>query len=464
MELSVTNFFTHYVIHPQADELEGWEKNIALISSVVLGILTLGLLHFAVYICSEAESPLNARDITVLTPRAPRGDAEVGEADDAASRASYAPPARLLLLEGDYGTVACRIYGLLSKTIPRFSDNWTLESATRSLLRMNNLIAVRGVPGASMVGPADYLGNLEDPDQYLYTIQAGTPPVFYRIPLTDENFRQDPVLTPFDNSVPTIVRVNWVSGKQTDLVRAKRAEYHVPESQNQHSIFPDPGLLEVDRKRIELRLFDPRGVDLSSFKARLVDNSAPFQITKEKLPSKEEYRLITYFYEGGYAQWQVESGSGLFLETHTFAQTITPVRPDSGGFVTLARRNETPGELEIIGVRVPYGHTLIIENGSIHGDSTLNGFFLMGMTSDHTIMSTADTVFLKHSQTKENVEMVIRDLEENPNTIPLDNPAGVEMTPHVIYKGASEEDRRTFKQSIQGKSLIFNPSSTEYWK
>src|SRR5690242_11290945 len=116
MELSVSNFFTHYVIHPQADELEGWEKKIALISSVVLGILTLGLLHFAVYMFSDAESPLSARDITV---------------------ASYTPPARLLLLEGNYGTVACRIYGLLSKTIPRFSDNWTLESATRSLLRMN---------------------------------------------------------------------------------------------------------------------------------------------------------------------------------------------------------------------------------------------------------------------------------------------------------------------------------------
>src|SRR5438045_4085077 len=77
---------------------------------------------------------------------------------------SFDQPTRLLLLDGDDGTVACRIYGdLMSATIPRFSDNWTLESATRSLLRMKNLTAVRGIPGASMVGPVDYLGNLEEP-------------------------------------------------------------------------------------------------------------------------------------------------------------------------------------------------------------------------------------------------------------------------------------------------------------
>lgn len=72
---------------------------------------------------------------------------------------SYAPvtfdePKRLLLLDGEDGTVACRIYGpLMSGTLPRFSDNWTIESATRSLLRMKNLTAVRGHLGAGMMGP-----------------------------------------------------------------------------------------------------------------------------------------------------------------------------------------------------------------------------------------------------------------------------------------------------------------------
>ena len=66
------------------------------------------------------------------------------------TQASYDEPTRILLLDGDDGSIACRIYGtLMSSTIPRFSDNWTIESATRSLLRMNNLTAVRGTPGAA---------------------------------------------------------------------------------------------------------------------------------------------------------------------------------------------------------------------------------------------------------------------------------------------------------------------------
>jgi hypothetical protein len=76
---------------------------------------------------------------------------------------------------------------LTSGTIPRISENWRLESATRSLLRMQNLAAVRGVPGASMVGPVDYLGNLEDPHKYLYTITDQFPPQFYRKPISDQD-------------------------------------------------------------------------------------------------------------------------------------------------------------------------------------------------------------------------------------------------------------------------------------
>jgi len=88
---------------------------------------------------------------------------------------------RLLLLDGDDGSVACRVYGnLMSATLPRFSKNGRLESATRSLLRMQNLTAVRGIPGSSMIGPLDYLGNLEEPHQYLYTIENQFPPTFNR--------------------------------------------------------------------------------------------------------------------------------------------------------------------------------------------------------------------------------------------------------------------------------------------
>lgn len=379
---------------------------------------------------------------------------QCAQVESSQSPASFDQATRLLLLDGDDGTVACRIYGnTMSATIPRFSDNWTVECASRSILRMNNLIAVRGLPGASMVGPMDYFGNLENPHQYLYTIQNSFPPVFYRTPITNENAARTPSLQPFDSSVVTTIRSRWMRGRNLDPQTVER--YHVS---IQHSLFDSPGVLEVDRDRIELQYFDPRGVDLSSFKAHLVDNSVPFQITKRPLPSKDNYRLITYSYEPGYADWQIQHGSGLFLETHDFSQTITPITPDSKGYVVLARRNSHPGELELIAVQIPYGSTLIVDEDCIHGDTTLNGFFMMGMTSDHTTMRTANSVFLKFPGTGENVQM---HMMGRPAAIDAND---VQVPPnYMIYKNPSPADRQRFKNLTQGKNFIFNPSSREYF-
>src|SRR5579872_3004421 len=178
--------------------------------------------------------------------------------------ATFDEPKRLLLLDGDDGTVACRVYGrLISGTIPRISNNWRLESATRSLLRMQNLTAVRGIPGASMVGPVDYLGNLEEPHQYLYTIKNQFPPLFYRELIPDGHQEND--LKAFDSNFLTVVKANWLSGKQDDVIREKKLEYNVTQKHLRQSLFIDPGLLEIDRNVIELKYFDPRGVDLSTF-------------------------------------------------------------------------------------------------------------------------------------------------------------------------------------------------------
>lgn len=374
---------------------------------------------------------------------------------------TFDEPKRLLLLDGDDGTVACRIYGRwMSATIPRFSDNWRLESASRSLLRMQNLTAVRGIPGASMVGPIDYLGNLEEPHKYVYTIKDEFPPAFYRELVTDREQANKDGLKEFDTKFLTVIKANWISGKEKKSIREKQLEYHVTQKHLKQSLFLDPGLLEIDRSQIELKYFDPRGVDLSTFKARLTHNQTPFQITQKPLPSKDEYRLVTYLYEPLYSAWQVESGSGLFLEKHQFSQTITPLTPDSKGFVALARTNEIFNELEIVGIQIPYGYTLIIEEDCIHGDTTLDGFFMMGMTSDHTTMRTADTVFLKYAQTKENVVMVMVGMEDKPAT---DSLFGV-PPPYVIYKNASEIDRAKFRELTYGQNLIFNPFSREYWK
>ncbi len=369
------------------------------------------------------------------------------------SIASFEEPKRLLLLDGDNGSVACRVYGgLMSATIPRFSENKTLESATRSLMRMKNLTAVRGLPGASMVGPADYLGNLESPHQYLYTIQNGFPPLFYRYALEKEERLE---LEPFDDSMVSVVKAHWIHGGE-DLMEKKQVEYHLTPKHLRQSIFPNPGILKISQKIIELKAFDPRNVDLGSFKARLVNHSVPFSITRKPLPPKDEYRLVTYLYEPLYADWQINHGSGLFLEKHHFSQTITPITPQSKGFVTLARASQNPDELELIAIEIPYGYTLIIEEGCIHGDTTLNGFFMMGMTSDHTTMGTANTVFLKYPETKENVIMVLEGSKPSmqPNDIPH---------PYVIYKEDTDNNRAKFKELTQGKNFIFNPFSREYF-
>ena len=376
------------------------------------------------------------------------------------SLASFGESKRLLLLDGEDGTVACRIYGhLMSGTIPRFSDHWTLESATRSLLRMKNLTAVRGPYGSSMVGPLDYFGNLEEPHKYLYTITPEFPPLVYRRPISAECQENHAGFEELDIHLPTVITAHWISGKE-EIFEEKKKEYNISPKNLRQSLFLDPGLLEIDKDLIELQYFDPRKLDLSSFKARLVPNHLPFQITKKALPSKDDYRLVTYLYEPHYADWQIEQGSGLFLEQHKFSQTITPITSSSKGYVVLARTNEEPNELELIGVQIPYGHTLIIEEGCIHGDTTLNGFFMMGMTSDHTTMRTADTVFLKSHQTKKNVRMVMVGVEDQSV---LDTFMAL-PPPYVIYHYASEMDRQKFRALTHGQNFVFNPFSHEYWQ
>lgn len=373
---------------------------------------------------------------------------------------TYETPKRLLLLDGDDGTVACRIYGgLLSGTIPRFSDNGTIESATRTLLRMNNLTAVRGVPGASMVGPVDYFGNLENPHQYLFTIKNEFPPLFYRQPIPDGN-QESLELKDFDPNLITVIKANWVCGKDYQHINEKNIDYGITKRHLRQSLFKDPGLLEVDRERIDLRWFDPRDVDLSSFKVRLVNNQVPFRITTKELPSKDEYRLVSYLYESHYADWQFEKGSGHFLEQHKFSQTMTPITPDSAGFIVLARTNEIPDELELIGVQIPFGYTLVVEDGAIHGDTAFNGLFMMGMTSDHKTMETADTVFLKYPETKGNVQIEMIGKEE---TIGVNEFISV-PPPYVIYRCSTERDEEEFRRLTSGQSFIFNPFSRQYWR
>lgn len=364
---------------------------------------------------------------------------------------------RLLLLDGEKGTVACRIDYNLSRTLPRLSDDWTIECATRSFLRMSNLIAVRGVPGASMVGPCDYFGNLGQLDKYTYQFDVTQfPPLIQRKPILTKEIKINLDNAKLDNELITTVYAEWIAGTEKEIILEKQTEYHLKPQHLRQSLFLNPGLLELETNEIKLKHFDPRGIDLSPFKARLVNNSIPFQISQKPLSSKDDFRVVTYRYEEGYANWQVKEGSGLFIEKHNFSQFMTPLTPFSKGFIVLAKFNDHPNELEMIGIQIPFGYTLIIEEGCIHGDSTLIGFYMMGMTSDHTTMGTADTVFLKDRTTKENVSMSI--VEEK---LPIFNEP---HAPYVLFKESTDQEKSEFINLLKTKSLICTPQNSEYRK
>ena len=85
---------------------------------------------------------------------------------------------------------------------------------------------------------------------------------------------------------------------------------------------------------------------------------------------------------------------------------------------------------------------------------------MMGMTSDHTTMRTADTVFLKYPESRGNVKVVMIGQEDAPMT----NHFFTVPQPYVIYKNATEGDRENFRNLTAGQNFIFNPFSREYWQ
>lgn len=355
---------------------------------------------------------------------------------------------RLMVLEGEKGVIACRVRGDSSATVPHLSKNQVMECVTRSFLRLNNLVAVRGdIPGSRMIGPCDYYGNLEAPHAHKYTIHIDTQgvPAFL---LSDTGACKVEVneLKPADDFT-TKVNVKWHRGTDPQILEVKSKYKTTPGD----SLFPNAGLLEVQGEKMILKKMDAREVDLTPFKARLVANDTPFQITTKAVPSSDDYRAVTYLYEPNYAKYQVENGGGLFLETHEFAQTMTPIEQDTKGFVTLAKWvDASHTQLEVIGVEIPYGHTLIIEENCIHGDTNLSGMFMMCMTSNHRTMQTANTVFLKSETSKENTVVEIGGYQ----TSQVDSPRPY---PFARYRDCALEEKSAFNDLLKEQGVVFNP-------
>lgn len=365
---------------------------------------------------------------------------------------------RLLVLTGENGKVACRIRGECASAIPILSKHSGLEWSVRSHLRMRNLIAVRGdAPGTRMTGPGDYFGNIEDPHKHLFTIDISDKgvPVFLREKMTPDvvKLREAEKKEKIDPSpFTTRVDAKWHRGCDKSTRNVLQHYEGGDQSAVGLNLFPDSGILEISGDpRIVLKKVDAIALDLSSFKARLENNQIPFQIISEKLKVADEYRAVSYHYEPQYARHQVDHGGGLFLESHQFAQTITPLDAGAKGFVTLARwTDDTRTALDIIGVEIPFGYTLVVEKFCIHGDTNLSGMYMMCMTSYHVTMRTADTVFLKHVGTKKNIDIAIEGDETQ-----LKEDHAVAPRPIATYDAA---DKNSFLEQLQKNDVIVNYS------
>ena len=78
-------------------------------------------------------------------------------------------------------------------------------------------------------------------------------------------------------------------------------------------------------------------IDLSDFKAKLVKNDEPFNIPNT---GSESFEFVTYYYGPKYVDKYLLKSNGLFIEFHDFVQTMTPLHPEAGGFIILAKKKQ----------------------------------------------------------------------------------------------------------------------------
>ncbi len=322
---------------------------------------------------------------------------------------------RLLCLRGDDGAFVCRMADGWC-TGPDFKEAWRVALASRSILRLNNIALFRHTPTdgdlcTSMVGPNHYFGVLDSIHTHPFTLRttgAGMP-YFVREPDRPEQSLPSVVIPHSD--CYTCDSALWVSAKLKGNRQIVSNE--ITASRHGRSLTKDVGVLVfgTDDEVISLPQVDARHYDLSTFGARLVSNDEPFRIARA---AEDPMDVVTYHFGPDYAKTLVQQGAGLFLETHDFTQIMSPVTRDSSGFITLGRWEK--GNLELVGVRVPYGYSIIVDKGAIHGDATFHGSYLMAMTVNHHTMATADVVLLRNKSRK-NIQLRLAGEPENTSAL-----------------------------------------------
>ncbi|WP_299730594.1 hypothetical protein [uncultured Endozoicomonas sp.] len=390
---------------------------------------------------------------------------------------------RLLGLNGLDGTHACRLADGW-QTIPRISWTGRVTAASRDILRLKNIQIFRGEPLSSglekcMIGPNHYLGVLDDTHTYTCKL-ISTNNTLQFINTNSEPEQTLPDQKPNSHHILTI-GAKWISGKKTENRPFIQEQLNLTDNDQRQSLTKDIGVLIVDKSQLTLPKFDATNIDLSCFGAKLVRNDQPFKITQIK---EDPLDVVTYHFGSEYAEMTVKEKNGLFLETHDFTQIMSPMTKDSSGFITLGKWQDSSQKmLDLIGVTVPYGYSIIVTKGAIHGDATFVGCYLMGMTVDHNTMATADVLHLK-DQFKNNVMLKLTSsATPSENRQPLEVPHTTgnisrsfldnNVRPLVLVNGGELKpyfDKICWKEIelLKGKrgaltSIVFNPLNNG-WK
>lgn len=295
------------------------------------------------------------------------------------------------------------------------------ECATRTLSNLYNLHAVRGnrniqgelIFDTSMSGPHHYLGWIDPTKSHTIDFNRDNTFRTYReykdYKLTNNKIK---LLLP-PSKIVKLEKYKWIKGvdlinelSSKPVIKSEQKQYAVIENNRmliQDSLFESPGILELNDFEIKFPVItDAYNYDLTSFGAQVVPNNEPFVFNQELINqykhAQHKLRVVTYNYGEKYVQDYLMGGSGIFIEKHEFIQAITPINTNCGGFVILGREILVADrkQLELIAITIPFGYTLLVEVGAIHGDSTLTGLYMMAMTGNHNAMKTADTVFMKH--------------------------------------------------------------------
>jgi len=391
-------------------------------------------------------------------------------------------PKRLIYFRGHEDQSDSALITRICKNYETISDILSGECATRTLSNLYNLHAVRGciLPNkvlsldSSMSGPHHYFGFILPTNTHIIKFDKLTGyPTYYKINDKPAILDTHKLVIPEKNIIK-LSNYNWISGKvYKQLVNTRNGEIHLQRDRQRDSLFDNPGTLYLDKNQLQFNVIhNGADIDLTSFHAQIVHNNKPFTFNQNMISkykhAQHKLRVITYNYGSNYVNDYLMSDSGIFIERHEFIQAITPMNSKCTGFVILGRinNNNNINTLELIAVSIPFGCTLLVEPWAIHGDSTLCGIYMIAMTGNHNAMQTADTVFLKNSNTDCNISTInitvdnVNKLDDNLD----DNLDDILMTTDKMSLSNLKNYDDILKKSIKNTINYINPLFNLFWQ